>query len=206
MPNGKSARLFLKGLQIDAILPALRKLVVLLGVMAMLTAAWILTPLKAWADPARFLDWAIPLRSLPLAALVVPIVFVLLGLLMFPVMVLRLTTVLVFGPILGPIYALVGALASALVGHTLGRWLGADTLERIAGTRMRAILHRVQKNGLLTIAAFRLIPLGPFTLVNAAAGAARIRLAPFALGTVLGLIPGVVVMALFSAQLENIVR
>jgi phospholipase D1/2 len=183
-----------------------RKIALLLGLMALLAAAWVFTPLKAWADPGRFLDWAIPLRSVPVAALLVPVIFVLLGLLMFPIMVLRLTTVLVFGPILGPIYALVGALASALVGHSLGRWLGADALERISGERTRAIMARLRHNGLLTIAALRLIPLGPFTLVNAAAGAARIRLRSFALGTVLGLIPGVVVMALFSHQLEQVLR
>jgi uncharacterized membrane protein YdjX (TVP38/TMEM64 family) len=135
----------------------------------------------------------------------VPLAIVVLTLALFPIMILRVTVVMVFGPILGPVYALLGVALGALVGHFLGERLGAEGLERLAGPRVERIRQRLGKHGILAVAAFRLLPLGPFMLVNAVGGAARLRRRDFVLGTVLGMTPGLILMSLLSAQIETLI-
>jgi phospholipase D1/2 len=177
-----------------------------LGVaMVALYVAWRWTPLAEVADPKNLLAWAETLRGSGLAAVIVPLSFVALTLALFPITVLRVTTVIVFGPLLGPLYAILGVALGALVGHALGVRLGSEALERLAGKRVVWVRERLEKRGLWAIAALRLVPLGPFMLVNAVGGAARLRRRDFVLGTVLGMTPGLFVWALLSAQIEMLI-
>lgn len=184
----------------------MRRLVVPALILVALAAAWIVTPLREVARPERLLGWAETLRQLPLAMVTVPAVFVLLGLVLFPVSVLRAVTVVVFGPVLGPLYAVTGAVLSGLVGYALGHRLGAKAVDDLAGPRARRIRERLGRAGALSIAAVRLIPLGPFTLVNAVAGAARVRLRDFTLGTFLGMTPGALWWAVVGHFFEKLLR
>lgn len=161
-------------------------------VIVALAVAWRFVP---WT-PEELLAHARALREVPLAPVWVAVAYVILGLVMFPFMALRLGTVLVFGPILGPLYALGAGTLSALVGYSLGRRLGAGAFEQ--SPRAEAIRVRLAKRGVLSVAAMRLVPLGPFTLVNALAGAANVRRRDFVLGTALGTAPGLVLLALAS--------
>jgi phospholipase D1/2 len=180
----------------------MRRAAIVLGVGLALAAAWWLTPLGDILDGRALLDRAQAVRATGAAAVLVPVLFVALSLLLVPIVVLRVTTVLVFGPILGPLYAIAGVAAAAWVGHLLGERAGAGAVDRIGGPRVRAIRERLAKSGVLAIAAARLVPLGPFTLVNAVGGAARIPRGRFVLGTVIGMTPGLVLLALFGGQLE----
>lgn len=176
----------------------------MLVAMVALALAWRFGPLAEVASPAILLAHAERLRQLPLPLLlvVVPVLYVVLGMVLCPIVLLRAVTVLVFGPVLGPMFAVVGALASAMVGHAIGARMGKDGIERLAGARVQKILDRLKKSGTWPVAGMRMVPLGPFTLVNAVAGAAGVRRRHFFMGTLLGSLPGVLAMTLFSAQLE----
>ena len=52
----------------------------------------------------------------------------------------------------------------------------------------------------------RLLPLGPFTIVNLIAGASRIRLRDFVLGSFLGLLPGVCAVTVLKDRLQGAMR
>jgi phospholipase D1/2 len=189
-----------------ATLGCVKRLLAFAVVAAALVVAWRWTPLADFADPRFLLGHARTLRDHGVASLLVPVIFVALSLALFPLVVLRATTVLVFGPVLGPLYAIAGVALCALVGHAIGARIGSDGVERLAGGRVQRIREIVdRRGGILAIAALRLVPLGPFMVVNAAAGAARLRRRDFVIGTVLGLMPGLVVITVFSAQLEWLV-
>jgi SNARE associated Golgi protein len=49
----------------------------------------------------------------------------------------------------------------------------------------------------------RVLPVAPFTIVNIVAGASHIRVRDFALGTLLGMPPGILLMTLFGGQLKD---
>ncbi|GAA1212095.1 TVP38/TMEM64 family protein [Rhodoglobus aureus] len=87
---------------------------------------------------------------------------------------------------------LLGALLGAALAFVLGRLLGRDAVERFTGARVRAVDEMLRRRGLLSVIGVRLIPLLPFTVINYAAGLTAVRVRDYALGTVIGIIPGTV--------------
>lgn len=109
---------------------------------------------------------------------------------------------------LAPGVALVmfGALLGATRAFVLGRALGRDAIERFTGARVQAVDELLQRRGLLSIIGVRLIPVLPFTAINYAAGLTGVRVRDYALGTVIGIIPGTiayVVVGAFGAELNG---
>jgi phosphatidylserine/phosphatidylglycerophosphate/cardiolipin synthase-like enzyme/uncharacterized membrane protein YdjX (TVP38/TMEM64 family) len=157
--------------------------------VAALAALWRWTPLyerfplEAFA---RFSDW-------PPAPLLLLGAYLAGGLLAAPLTPFIIATALLFPTQAGFLYALGGALASALAAYAAGRALGRDTVRRIAGARLNFITRRLARAGVLAIAVLRLLPIGSFSVINAVAGASRIRLSDFVLGSALGLTPLIVI-------------
>jgi phospholipase D1/2 len=58
----------------------------------------------------------------------------------------------------------------------------------------------------LAVVTLRIVPLAPFSIINAIAGATHIRLRDFVVGTVLGELPGLVSLALFVDQIYETIR
>jgi len=114
-------------------------------------------------------------------------------------------TAAAFGPWEGFLYAASGALLSALVTYGIGAGVGRQALQDVLGPRLNRIRHRIAKRGVLAIATVRLLPVAPFTLVNLAAGASRIPLQDYAIGTVIGMAPGLVLMSALGHQILAII-
>ena len=79
----------------------------------------------------------------------------------------------------------------------IGRRLGRETVRKVAGSRLNALSRRLAKRGLLPVVIARLLPVGPYSIVNLVAGASHIGWRNFLIGTVLGLAPGVITTSLF---------
>lgn len=103
-----------------------------------------------------------------------------------------------FGPIIGGLYAWLSTLCSATINFWIGRLLGQKRLMQMTGPRMESILKKVERNGVLWSFVVRLVPTGPFILVNLAAGVSSIRYLSFLLGTALGIIPKILIVALIA--------
>ncbi len=170
-----------------------------------LAAAWTATPLADVADPDLWTSWIGQLHG-PFAALVVICLFVLLGLVMFPVMVLIAATAAVFGAWPGALYAAAGALASALTTYAIGRWLGPRGLRQFFGPRVNLITRSFVRKGIPTVTLVRLVPVAPFSIVNLAAGAICIPAVDYLLGTAIGLTPGLAVMSLLGDQAIDLIQ
>src|SRR5262245_21695517 len=119
---------------------------------------------------------------------------------------LSVVTVLTFGPITGNVYAMAGWLLSSAIGYVIGRMIGANLLHRIAGPRLERLIHHVEDHGFITVLTVRLLPLAPFTLANLFLGASGIRFRDFIAASVVGRIPGIVVLSAVGMQLENALR
>jgi uncharacterized membrane protein YdjX (TVP38/TMEM64 family) len=64
----------------------------------------------------------------------------------------------------------------------------------------------ISKQGVLAVAAVRMVPIAPYSLVNLAAGAAHVPFRDFVYGTLLGMSPGIVGITFFAEQLEQMIR
>ena len=170
-----------------------------------MAAAWSVTPLAEWTDPEVWSGWIATLQG-PWAAIAVILLFILAGLVMFPVLVLIAVTAAVFGAWPGLLYAAAGAMASALTTYALGRWLGPRGLRQFFGPRLNLITRSFARRGIPTVTMVRLVPVAPFSLVNLAAGAICIPALDYLLGTALGLLPGLTVMSLLGDEAVGLIR
>lgn len=173
-------------------------------ILAGLAAVWTLTPLSAMAEVENWERMLAAIRG-PWEVLAVLVVFVVSGLVAFPVVVLIAGTTAVFGVWPGMLYAGLGAMASALVTYGIGWWLGQRRLRHYFGPRVNRIKRSFEGRGIVTVTTIRLIPAAPYTLVNLAAGALKIPPMEYAIGTALGLAPGILLMSLLGSTIVGII-
>jgi uncharacterized membrane protein YdjX (TVP38/TMEM64 family) len=146
--------------------------------------------LEAWMGAGAKGPWALPMAVAGFAAL---------AFLGVPQFVLIAAAVVAFGPWTGFAYSWIGTFVSALVGFLIGRRFGARLLEELAGEGVRRFIGMVAKNGFLASLVVRLVPSAPFIVVNMAAGVTGMRIAPFALGTAIGIVPKIALTAFAGA-------
>lgn len=177
----------------------------LLAVVGM-AVAWRATPLRDWLELERLVALAQQLRQQPLAPVLVVGGYVLACVVVAPVTLLIALCGLVFGPVEGLAYAasgtLLGASANYFVGRAGGRWL----VERCAGPAVQRLDQRFAEQGVVAVAVLRLLPVAPFAVVNMIAGASRLSLRDFLLGTIIGMSPGIVLTVLFVDRMVAMIR
>ena len=183
--------------------PARRSLITLAGVLIvalLLAATWRWTPLGEWIDLKATFSRLGSLRGEWIAPIIVTLVYLIAGLMMFPVTLLIVATGVAFGAAYGFAYALLGAEISALVSYAIGRRLGQNTIRNLSDRWVSRVSRRLARQGLLAIITLRVVPVAPFTIINLVAGASHIRFRDFAFGTVLGMMPGILALTVFSDQ------
>jgi len=185
---------------------AILKGVVILLLLFALPALWSWTPLDDRINLATIIEWQESVKHYPEAFFLVVGAYLLGSLFFFPVTVLNVATVLTFGPIQGNLYGLFGWLASAAMGYGIGRGIGQEIVNKVARFWGRRVLEPADRHGFLTVLTLRVFPVAPFTLVNFLIGAARIRFWDFFLASVIGRIPGVILLTLAGVQVERLFR
>ena len=113
--------------------------------------------------------------------------------------------VISFGPLEGAILSWLATMLSSSIHFGLGHFMGGERLrERLRSKgRLRALawMDRLARNGVVASASVRIVPTGPALFVNMAAGASGMRFRDFALGTALGILPKIAIIALFGKGL-----
>jgi uncharacterized membrane protein YdjX (TVP38/TMEM64 family) len=180
------------------------KLLAAAGGLLLLALLWQFTPLAELADPATVRSAAASVANSYWGPVAVIAAFLIGGQVLFPVTILIAATAAAFGPLLGFVLASIGAMLSAVVTFVIGAKLGKDSLRNVLGPRLNRIREQIRRRGVIAVASIRLVPLAPFTVVNLAAGASDIRFLDFILGTAIGMLPGLVVMALLGHQVSEL--
>jgi phosphatidylserine/phosphatidylglycerophosphate/cardiolipin synthase-like enzyme/uncharacterized membrane protein YdjX (TVP38/TMEM64 family) len=175
---------------------------VLLG----LAATWRWTPLGDYLTAHRIAAWAAAFSHLNLAPAVMIGIYVVGSLVMFPVTALVVATAIVFDPWQAFGYTLAGTQVSAALTYWLGRKLGQESLRRVAGDRVNRVSRQLANHGILAVAVVRNLPVAPFTVINLASGASHISFRDYALGTLLGMVPGIAAVTVFTDSLLDFVQ
>lgn len=174
--------------------------------LALLAIAWRWTPLGEWVNLDSMVAAARGLEALPFTPIAVIGSYVVAGLVMVPVTLLIAVTGIVFGPVEGSLYAISGTLLSATVTYGLGNWLGRDAVQRLLGQRINRLSRRLAKQGILAMVVIRILPIAPFTVVNVVAGTSHIHFRDYLIGTLFGMLPGIVITVTFVHHLAEAVR
>jgi phosphatidylserine/phosphatidylglycerophosphate/cardiolipin synthase-like enzyme/uncharacterized membrane protein YdjX (TVP38/TMEM64 family) len=176
-----------------------------LGVLV-LAALWRLTPLGDWIDMDTAASVGQWINDRPFTPLLVMAIYVVAGVVGVPITLMIIATVTVFGTWAGMFYALAGAELSALATFFIGHLLGRDAVKRLAGSRVNRLSQTLASRGIVTIITVRIIPVAPFSVINVIAGVSDIRFRDFAIGSLIGLIPGVVAIGLLADRMVASLR
>ena len=177
----------------------------LLAIVLLLAALWQWTPLARWGGSRQLAELLRGLADAPNAWAVALAIFVVGGLLAIPISSLTLACALVFGP-QGIGIALTGGMISAIAGYGAGAYLGKQWVREMAGERVQAMSRFLARRGIVSVMTVRLVPVAPFMLINLMAGASHIAFRDYLVGTLLGLIPGIVLISVFGESLVRVLQ
>lgn len=183
--------------------PAWGKIAVLVLAIAGLAAAWRWTPLAEIATAENILAWTRAVRGTWWAPLALIAAYTVGSYILFPRPALTLVSVMTFGVWRGLAYSTTGILIAALATYYTGRLMKRDTVRRIAGDRIDAAAKPVKRHGIIATFAANMMPTPPFAVQNIIAGAIRMPLWEFMLGTLLALLPGIAAWTVFGDQIVN---
>lgn len=138
------------------------------------------TPERVRAFVLSFGIWAPAIYLLVYGQPVVPL----------PASVLTITGGLAFGPAWGTLAALVGATIRACTEFLVARLLGREAVAKLLKGKAASLDQRIGEHGFQTVLLIRLIPSLPFDVLNYGLGFSRVRFAPYAAASFLGMIPG----------------
>ncbi len=182
--------------------PAWSKIVMVVVAVAALTALWKFTPLAELLEANKVAQWARDFGSRWWAPILTVLAYTPAAITMFPRPLITLFAVVAFGPLLGFLYAMAGIELSAWLTYIAGKRLDRDAVRRVAGAKLNDIIQVLRRRGLLAITALRLVPLAPFAVEGVVAGAVRVKLWHFMLGTAIGILPGTLASTVFGDQLQ----
>lgn len=183
--------------------PAWGKIALLALAIALLAAAWRWTPLAEIVTPERLLRGARAVRETWWAPLALIAAYTAGAFVLFPRPLLTLVSVLTFGVWLGLAYSTAGVLLAALVTYYTGRLLRRGTVRSVAGDNLEPAAKSLRQHGVLAVFAANMMPTPPFAVQNIIAGAIRIRLWEFMLGTFLALLPGILAWTVFGHEVAR---
>ena len=181
--------------------PAWGKLGLLALTVVALAAAWRYTPLATYVSPHRVIGFAKWLGTVRWAPLAVAVAYTPAAFVMFPRPLLSLLAIVAFGLWMGGACIVAGVLGAALSTYYIGRLLPSRTVRRLAGSKFQRFTGLLREHGVLTIFAANLLPTPPFAVQGIMAGAIRISVTHYVLGTLLSLLPGLIALLIFGHQI-----
>jgi uncharacterized membrane protein YdjX (TVP38/TMEM64 family) len=132
-----------------------------------------------------------------LASLVRPLLFL-------PVSPFTVASGFIFGLWWGFLWSMVGTTASALFIFFLSRYMLHDFITKNLKGRYPPVDKMLEGGGWSFILFLRMVPVLPFDLVSCFAGVSNLKFRDFIIGTIIGEIPGAVVLVVLGTSLDNI--
>jgi uncharacterized membrane protein YdjX (TVP38/TMEM64 family) len=148
---------------------------------------------RAWADSFGALA---PVAFVPISGV--------LGALLVPGALLAAAAGALFGAGVGTLVSVCAAVTSAVIAVLVARHSGAERGAReLSGERLLSLRGAVERHGVLTVAAQRLLPAVPDGPMSHAFGLLGVRVRDIALGTLIGAAPRAFSYAALGASLDD---
>lgn len=186
--------------------PAWGKILFGAVVLAALGAAWRYTPLAEYLTLDRISQVARMVRETRWAPIALVVAYTPAAALMFPRPLLTLVGIIAFGLWAGIGYAAAGILGAALATYYAGRMMKDRTVRRIAGDKLEPMRKVLRNHGILAIFALNMVPAPPFAVQGAIAGACRVPVRDYVVGSMLGMAPGLIAWTAFGGQIVRALR
>ena len=109
---------------------------------------------------------------------------------------------LVFGLFWGILMALFAALLGSTIIFLLTKWLGRPLFKQKVGEYLKVIENHTKTDGFLMVLIMRQLPLTSL-LINVLIGLTSISMGIFLLGSIVGLLPEIIIFVLFGSSLQE---
>lgn len=167
-----------------------------------LAVLWRSPQMHQWLEPQALGSLGRNLLSSPAGPMAVVLGYIVAVMAGMPVLALVSVGAMIFPPWPGIPWCLSGIVVGSVVPYAIGRFAGADAVDRWAHGRLAPVAHHLEQRGLVTVIAMRALPVAPFIVVCLAAGALRVRLRDYVVGTAIGLLPSHFGLFLFMDALS----
>lgn len=175
-----------------------RRIAVTAAAVMVLVAVALLVPLPT---AVQLRDWAKSVGPwFPLAFLGAHIVITVLP---FPRTAFTLAAGLLFGPVLGVALAVGASTTSAVIALLLVRAAGWRLSRLVRHDAVATLNARLRDRGWPAVMSLRLIPAVPFSVLNYAVGASAVRVVPYTLATLVGVLPGTTAIVILGDALTG---
>lgn len=182
--------------------PAWGKLAIYAAVLVGLALVWRFSPLADLLTRENASAWSRAARGTPWAPVAMILAFTPASLILFPRPFLTLLAVITFGRWLGAAYAGAGIMLAAMATYYAGRIMRRDTVVRLAGGKLDDAGKVLRKHGIIAIFGSNQLPVPPFAVQGIIAGALRIPAWQYAVGSLLGMAPGLLAASVFAGELS----
>ena len=186
--------------------PAWGKILLIALILAALAAAWRYTPLAEFLTLERINRFARVVRETRWAPIALVIAYTPAAMLMFPRALLTLLAIIAFGLWAGIGYAAAGILLAAVFLYCAGRTMKYQVVRRLAGEKLEPVRRVLRNHGIMAIFALNMVPAPPFAIQSAIAGACRVPIWHYVLGSILGMAPGLLAWTAFGGQIVRAMR
>jgi uncharacterized membrane protein YdjX (TVP38/TMEM64 family) len=175
-----------------------RRFFAIVAAMVTLVAVALLVPPPT---AVQLRDWATSVGPwFPLAFLATHIVVTVFP---FPRTAFTLAAGLLFGPVVGVPIAVAASTVSAVIALLLVRAVGWQLNRLVRHPRIDSLDARLRQRGWPAVVSMRMIPAVPFSVLNYAAGASAVRVLPYTLATLAGLLPGTAAVVILGDALTG---
>ncbi|MDJ0843487.1 TVP38/TMEM64 family protein [Crocosphaera sp.] len=190
----------------------LRKLLLKLGGITVLTAAAIITIKQLGVLDAfsitqtlqNLLQWIQDLGTI--GYLIFIIVYILSAVFLIPASILTLGAGVIFdvvkGSLLVSIASMLGAILAFLIGRYLARKWVSQQIEKYP--KFQAVDEAVAKEGWKIVGLTRLSPVLPFVILNYAFGITQVSLKDYTIASWIGMLPGTIMYVYIGSLIGNI--
>ena len=117
---------------------------------------------------------------------------------------LTLAAGFLFGGVVGPVLVILSATAGATIAFLASRWVLREWVRARFANRLVSIERGLERNGFNYLLTLRLLPLLPSLVVNLGSGISGIKLRTFLIATVLGTMPGSIIVSQAGRHLRDI--
>lgn len=153
-------------------------------------------------DNKEYLNWFQSFNDSPSLFWIILLTFVLGAFIGVPQWAMIAAMVASFGIYWGGLGSWIATIISATINFWLAKYIGAERL-RESGDLVNRIAGAIRRNGFVTSFAIRIVPTGPFILVNMAAGVSGMKFRHFIAGSALGFIPKIIITGLITANIMS---
>ena len=167
--------------------------------------AAVLTWIKSW-DADRISAGLESIKGQPWTLPVILAGFIVGSLCFVPITAMILGVALSFSHGQALVIAMTGTILAALTSYGIGRYWAFTKSRFLSKPWVRYASEQLCRGGVWTVAAVRLMPIAPFTVVNVVSGGLRIPMKNFVMGTFIGLLPGISAITFLSHSATSYIR